>query len=108
MLPGVTPPLDLVMRPLMHYLMQDHVMTPRRSLGPLWSCCLEVSLLNMCDPLHMIFSGENRDLSVLDICPIETTFLFLSFSLEVLETTIPLDYSALLNKLCTVLARECT
>ncbi|RWW21145.1 hypothetical protein GW17_00014710 [Ensete ventricosum] len=41
----------------------------------------------------MILPLENQDLSLLDICPIGATFLFAFFSLEVSETTIPLDYS---------------
>ncbi|RWW05398.1 hypothetical protein BHE74_00019281 [Ensete ventricosum] len=31
----VAPPLNLVMHPPMHYLIQDHATTPRCSLGPL-------------------------------------------------------------------------
>ncbi|RZR75371.1 hypothetical protein BHM03_00055932 [Ensete ventricosum] len=31
----VTPPLDLVMHPLIHYLTRDHATTPLCSLGPL-------------------------------------------------------------------------
>ncbi|URE20604.1 hypothetical protein MUK42_16075 [Musa troglodytarum] len=42
----------------------------------------------------MILPLENRDLSLLDIYPVGATSLFVSFPLEVLETTIPLDYSA--------------
>ena len=45
----------------------------------------------------MILPLESRDLSLLDNCPIGATSLFVS------ETTIPLDYSDLLNKLCIVL-----
>ncbi|RRT74566.1 hypothetical protein B296_00021315 [Ensete ventricosum] len=60
-------------------------------------------LLTMCGPLHMILPLENQDLSLLDICPVRVTFLFAFFPLEVSETTIPLDYFALLNKLCMVL-----
>ena len=45
----------------------------------------------------MILPLESRDLSLLDNCPIIATSLFVS------ETTIPLDYSDLLNKLCIVL-----
>ena len=44
----------------------------------------------------MIPPLESRDLSLLDNCPIGA-------SLFVSETTIPLDYSDLLNKLCIVL-----
>ena len=45
----------------------------------------------------MILPLESRDLSLLDNCPIGVKSLFVS------ETTIPLDYSDLLNKLCIVL-----
>ena len=45
----------------------------------------------------MILPLASRDLSLLDNCPIGVTSLFVS------ETTIPLDYSDLLNKLCIVL-----
>ena len=45
----------------------------------------------------MILPLESRDLSLLYNCPIGATSLFVS------ETTIPLDYSDLLNKLCIVL-----
>ena len=45
----------------------------------------------------MILPLESQDLSLLDNCPIGATSLFVS------ETTIPLDYSDLLNKLCIVL-----
>ena len=45
----------------------------------------------------MILPLECRDLSLLDNYPVEATSLFVS------ETTIPLDYSDLLNKLCIVL-----
>ena len=45
----------------------------------------------------MILLLESRDLSLLDNCLVEATSLFVS------ETTIPLDYSDLLNKLCIVL-----
>ena len=45
----------------------------------------------------MILPLESRDLSLLDNYPVGATSLF------VLETTIPLDYSDLLNKLCIVL-----
>ena len=45
----------------------------------------------------MILPLESRDLSLLDIYPVGATSLFVS------ETTIPLDYSDLLNKLCIVL-----
>ena len=45
----------------------------------------------------MILPLESRDLFLLDNCPIGATSLFVS------ETTIPLDYSDLLNKLCIVL-----
>ncbi|RRT63723.1 hypothetical protein B296_00030893 [Ensete ventricosum] len=51
----------------------------------------------------MILPLENQDLYLLDIYPIKTTFLFAFFSLEVSETTSPLDYSVLLNNLCLVL-----
>ncbi|RWW73757.1 hypothetical protein BHE74_00018338 [Ensete ventricosum] len=51
----------------------------------------------------MILPLENQDLSLLDICPVGAIFLFAFFPLEVLKTTIPLDYSALLNKLCIVM-----
>ncbi|RWW12320.1 hypothetical protein BHE74_00025728 [Ensete ventricosum] len=47
----------------------------------------------------MILPLENQDLSLLDICPVVATFLFAFFPLEVSETTIPLDYSVLLNNL---------
>ena len=57
----------------------------------------------MCGLLHMVLLLESRDLSFMDICPVGATFLFASFSLKVSETTIPLDYSDLLNKLCIVL-----
>ncbi|RRT68605.1 hypothetical protein B296_00038172 [Ensete ventricosum] len=30
----IAPPLDLVMHPLMHYLIRDHATTPCRSLSP--------------------------------------------------------------------------
>ena len=40
---------------------------------------------------------ESQDLSLLDNDPVGATSLFVS------ETTIPLDYSDLLNKLCIVL-----
>ena len=42
----------------------------------------------------MILPLESRDLPLLDNYPIGATYLFVS------ETTIPLDYSDLLNKLC--------
>ncbi|RWV93603.1 hypothetical protein GW17_00043932 [Ensete ventricosum] len=45
----------------------------------------------------------NQDLSLLDICPVRATFLFAFFPLEVSETTSPLDYFPLLNKLYIVL-----
>ena len=45
----------------------------------------------------MILPLESRDLSLLDNYPVGATSLFVS------ETTIPLDYSDLLNKLCIVL-----
>ena len=45
----------------------------------------------------MILPLESRDLSLLDNCPVGATSLFVS------ETTIPLDYFDLLNKLCIVL-----
>ena len=45
----------------------------------------------------MILPLESQDLSLLDNCPVGATSLFVS------ETTIPLDYSDLLNKLCIVL-----
>ena len=45
----------------------------------------------------MILPLESRDLSLLDNCPVGVTSLFVS------ETTIPLDYSDLLNKLCIIL-----
>ena len=45
----------------------------------------------------MILPLESRDLSLLDNCPVGATSLFVS------ETTIPLDYSDLLNKLCIIL-----
>ncbi|RWV90158.1 hypothetical protein GW17_00047659 [Ensete ventricosum] len=51
----------------------------------------------------MILPLENQDLSLLDICLVEATFLFAFFPLEVSETTIPLDYFVLLNNLCIVL-----
>ncbi|RZR72796.1 hypothetical protein BHM03_00017137 [Ensete ventricosum] len=51
----------------------------------------------------MILPTENQDLSLLDICPIGAIFLFAFFPLEVLETTIPLDSSVLLNNRCIVL-----
>ncbi|RRT81179.1 hypothetical protein B296_00007257, partial [Ensete ventricosum] len=57
----------------------------------------------MCGPLHMILPLENQDLSLLDICHVGATFLFVFFPLEVSKTTIPLDYSVLLNDLCIVL-----
>ncbi|RWV95621.1 hypothetical protein GW17_00041739 [Ensete ventricosum] len=50
----------------------------------------------------MILPLENQDLSLLDIYPVGATF-FAFFPLEVSETTIPLDYSVLLNNLCIVL-----
>ncbi|RWW73336.1 hypothetical protein BHE74_00018799, partial [Ensete ventricosum] len=64
---------------------------------------LEVLFLNICGPLHMIAPLENQDLSLLDIYLVGETFLFTFFPLEVLETTIPLDYSVLLNNLYLVL-----
>ena len=51
----------------------------------------------MCCLFHVILPLESRDLSLLDIYPVGATSLF------VLETTIPLDYSDLLNKLRIVL-----
>ncbi|RRT37624.1 hypothetical protein B296_00038655 [Ensete ventricosum] len=57
----------------------------------------------MCDPLHIILPLENQDLSLLDICHVGATFLFAFFPLEVSETTIPVDYSVLLNNLWIVL-----
>ena len=51
----------------------------------------------------MVLPLKSRDLSLLDIYLIRATYLFASFSLKVSETTIPLDYSALLNKLCIIL-----
>lgn len=96
----VAPPLDLAMHPPMHSLKRDHATTPRRSLSPLSFMKLlfvEGLLLNMCGPLHMILPLESRDLSLLDIYPVGATSLFNS------ETTIPLDYSDLLNKLRIVL-----
>ena len=45
----------------------------------------------------MILPLESHDLSILYSCPVGVTSLFVS------ETTIPLDYSDLLNKLCIVL-----
>ena len=45
----------------------------------------------------MILPLESRDLSLLDNYPIGAISLFVS------ETTIPLDYSDLLNKLCIIL-----
>ncbi|RZR75274.1 hypothetical protein BHM03_00053494 [Ensete ventricosum] len=51
----------------------------------------------------MILPLENHDLSLLDIYPVGATFLFAFFPLEVSETSIPLDYSVLLNNLCIVL-----
>ncbi|RWW10863.1 hypothetical protein GW17_00025573 [Ensete ventricosum] len=54
----------------------------------------------------MILPLENHDLSLLDICVVGVTFLFPFFPLEVSETTIPLDYSVLLNKLCIVIAPQ--
>ncbi|RWW49120.1 hypothetical protein BHE74_00044755 [Ensete ventricosum] len=65
--------------------------------------CLEVLLLNMYSPLHMILPLENKKLSILNINPVKTTFLFASFLLKVSKTIIPLDYSILLNKLCIIL-----
>lgn len=59
--------------------------------------------LNMCSLLHMIHLLKNRDLSLLGICSVRVIFLFVSFLLKYLETTILLDYSVLLNKLCTIL-----
>ena len=88
------------MHPPMYSLKRDHVMTPRCLLGPLSFMELlfvEVLLLNMCGLLHMILPLESRDLSLLDIYPIGATSLFVS------ETTIPLDYSDLLNKLRIIL-----
>ncbi|RRT71537.1 hypothetical protein B296_00011856 [Ensete ventricosum] len=64
--------------------------------------CLEV-LLNMYSTLHMILPLENKKLSILNINPVKTTFLFASFLLKVSKTIIPLDYSILLNKLCIIL-----
>ncbi|RWW90076.1 hypothetical protein BHE74_00000782 [Ensete ventricosum] len=52
--------------------------------------------------MHTILPLENQDLS-LDICLVGATFLFVSFPLEVSDITIPLDYSASLDKLCIVL-----
>ena len=69
----VTPPLDLAMHPPMHSLEQDHMTTPRRLLNPLSFMELlfvEVLLLNMCSPSHMILPLESRDLSLLDNYPI--------------------------------------
>ncbi|RZS17883.1 hypothetical protein BHM03_00050088 [Ensete ventricosum] len=37
----------------------------------------------------MILPLENQDISLLDICPVGATFLFVFFPLEVSETTIP-------------------
>ncbi|RWW20375.1 hypothetical protein GW17_00015518 [Ensete ventricosum] len=51
----------------------------------------------------MILPLENQDLSLLDICPVGATFLFTFFPLKVSETTIPVEYSVLLNNLCIVL-----
>ncbi|RRT49630.1 hypothetical protein B296_00036217 [Ensete ventricosum] len=39
----------------------------------------------------------------MDIGPVGVTFLFTFFPLELSETTIPLDYSVLLNNLCLIL-----
>ncbi|RWW48662.1 hypothetical protein BHE74_00045244 [Ensete ventricosum] len=46
------------------------------------------------------------DLSLLDIYHIGAIFLFAFFPLEILETTIPLDYSVLLNNLYIVLSPQ--
>ncbi|RZS20670.1 hypothetical protein BHM03_00053210 [Ensete ventricosum] len=54
----------------------------------------------------MILPLENQDLLLLDICPVGETFLFAFFPVEVSETTIPLDYSALLNNLCIDLPQQ--
>ncbi|RWW71552.1 hypothetical protein BHE74_00020700 [Ensete ventricosum] len=57
----------------------------------------------MCGSLHMILPLENQDISLLDICHVRATFIFTFFPLKVSETTIPLDYSVLLNNLCIIL-----
>ncbi|RRT74046.1 hypothetical protein B296_00005980 [Ensete ventricosum] len=53
----------------------------------------------MYGPLHMILSLENQDLSLLDICHVEATFLFAFFPLEVSETTIPFGLFRLAEQL---------
>ena len=84
----------------MHSLKRDHTTTPRRLLSPssfVELLFVEVLLLNMCDLLHIILPLESQDLSLMDI------YLIGAISLFVLETTIPLDNSDLLNKLYIVL-----
>ncbi|RWV84270.1 hypothetical protein BHE74_00044040 [Ensete ventricosum] len=47
----------------------------------------------------MIFPLENYDLSLLDICHVGATFLFIYFPLEVSETTIPFGLLRLAKQL---------
>lgn len=49
-------------------------------------------------PLYMIIPLENWDITLLDIYFVGATFFFVSLSVEVLETTILLDYIVLFNK----------
>ncbi|RWW67696.1 hypothetical protein BHE74_00024840 [Ensete ventricosum] len=49
--------------------------------------------------LHMILPLENYNLSLLDICPVEATFLFVFFPPEVLETIIPFGLLRLAEQL---------
>ncbi|RWW61539.1 hypothetical protein BHE74_00031391 [Ensete ventricosum] len=51
----------------------------------------------------MILPLKNQNLSLLDIYPVGATFLFAFFPLDVLNTTIPLDYSILQNNPCIAL-----
>ncbi|RWW89724.1 hypothetical protein BHE74_00001245 [Ensete ventricosum] len=95
------------MHPPLHYLMRDHVTTSRRSLRLLrFVELLSLGTPQYCGPLHMILHPKNQDLSLPDTCPLGATFLFAFFPLEVSETTIPLYYSTLLNKLCIILPSQ--
>lgn len=105
MLSWVSSPLNLAMRSSTYYLMWDHASTHRRLLGLLnfmkllsWSTHSQ----HVRYIAHDYLFRESRLILSRYLSHWSNFFSFITFPLEVSETIIPLYYSFLLNKLCTV------